>query len=156
MLSAPSSMNLNVSMAAPGFLDLLYCIFKVSSTLILLLPTEITFRRLPWAALHCWEDGTSESRFHFFLPDFPSPPGTGCCILADSLVLRDIISALHCWHGILHCCSGKPLTTIQWCGHVCFIPVERINEMFIFQSLTYYVLLDLISWLKTTSSFHCF
>lgn len=153
-------MNLNVSMATsmatPGFLDLLYYTFKVASTLTLLLPTEITSRRLPWAALHCWEDGTSESRFHLFLPDFPTPPCTGCCILADSLVLWDIISALPCWHGILHRCSGKLLTAIQWCGHVCFIPVERINETFIFQSLIYFVLLDLISWLKTTSSFHWF
>lgn len=105
-------------MATLGFLCLLHYVFKVASPLILTLPTEVTFRGLSWAALHCREDGTSEAKLHLFLHDFSSPPGTGCCILAHDLVLWDILSAFPCWHGVLHHCSGKTLTAVHQCRYV--------------------------------------
>lgn len=143
-----------LSMAALGFLGLLCYIFKVDSALILTLPTEITFRGFSWAALHYWEDGTSEAKLHLLLPDFPSPPGTGCCILARGLVLWDILSAFRGWHGVLHHCSGKLLTVVQHCRRVWFSQMEWINEMLMPQSSLYCLFLDPVIRLKTTRTFH--
>ena len=142
------------SMATLGFLALLCYIFKADSALTLTLPTEITFRGFSWAALHHWEDGTSEAKLHLFLPDFPSPPGTGCCILARGLVLRDILGAFCGWHGVLHRCSGKLLTAVQHCRRVWFIQMERINELFISQPLLFCLFLGPFIWLKTTSTLY--
>lgn len=73
------------------------------------LPTEIPLGGFSRAALHHWADGTSEAQLFLLLPDFPSPPGAGCCILAHSLVLWHIAGAFHGWHGVLHHCPGKLL-----------------------------------------------
>lgn len=135
------------SMSALGFLGLPCFIFNVVSALICTFPTGSTFRGFSWAALLCWEDGTSEAKLHLFLPDFPSLPGTGCCILARGLALWNILCAFCGWHGVLHHCSGKLLTVIQHCRPVWLSWVED-NEMLISQSLLYILVLDPVVWLK--------
>lgn len=81
------------SMSTLGFLGLLCCICNVVGALTLTFPTESTFRGFSWAALLYWEDGTSEAKLYLFPPDFPSPPGTGCCIVARGLALWNILCA---------------------------------------------------------------
>lgn len=110
-------------------------IFKVNSALIFTLPTEISLGGFSWAALHHWEDGTSEAQLLLLLPDFPSPPGAGCCILARALVLWRIPGAFPGWHGVLHHCPGKLLTGAQCCRHPWLLQVERINGMLPSQAL---------------------